>query len=440
MRFCVCPGAALTHNGLPMRPILLAPFGHYTRYILRSHFRHTAVILLALLCIALAVDLPPQISKLLAGAAGGGVAGKIGRLAWFMALRSADLLPRFIPLAAFLGVLWTQVVLVLSRERLLVWNTGRSALQCLVPVLVLAGLLGCIQYVCDTQLRPAAVAAQIRDRLGNYGERFDRGLSKESHWIDFGNDLLHARLVYGPPVVMREVTVYRLNENGRLREVDNANSAVPAGDGAWLLQQGSYWNIPAESASGPASVALFTRGTGASAIRFQQRRIALAANPLWLSVWGIYPQYLSQNTLQTLVANLNGDRRALFMARLQFNRANALMPGAMALLAEMLCMMLFVHGVPLHLQVAMIPAGYGGHLAMQTFLLMGEHDYANPVAAPWLTPIGLLLAAAGLLAAIELRRRNGGKIGWDKLLLARTQPLLGVRCTCSTCPFVSSRP
>jgi lipopolysaccharide export system permease protein len=403
----------MTERQIRTRPVLLAPFGQYTRYVLRSHLRHTVVILAALLCVAFIVDLPPQIEKLLAGASGPGA--RTLRLLWFMALRGADLLPRFIPLAAFLGVVWTQVALALSRERILVWNTGRSMLQSLVPVLLLAVALGAVQYGLDAYLRPAAMGAQIRQKLGTYGDAFDRGLSKDFQWIALGDNLLHARIAFGPPAVLHDMTLYRLNAKGRLREVDNARTATAMGDGNWLLRGGSYWSIPAENASGTASVALFTRGTGATATYFEERPVPLAAaDPLWLSLWGIYPQYLSQDTLQALAHSpVPADRRDSYIAHLQFNRANALMPGAMALLAEMLCLMLFAHGVPLHLQLATLPAGYAAHLAMKTLFMMGEHDYLSPVAGPWATPVSLLLLSGALLGVMEGRRRKGGRLAWS---------------------------
>jgi len=402
----------MTEPGTHTRPVLLAPFGQYTRYVLRSHLRHTAVIMAALLCVALIVDVPPQIEDVLAGAPNPAL-----RLVWFLALRGADLLPRFIPLAAFLGVVWTQIALAVSRERILVWNTGRSMLQSLIPVLLLAAALGAVQFGFDAWLRPAAIGAQIREKLGTYGEAIDRGPSKEPQWIALGDNLLHARIAFGPPAVLHDVTLYRLNEKGRLREVDNARSAVSAGGGGWLLQHGSYWSIPAENASGAASVALFTRGTGATAIYFDHRAVPLrAADPLWFSVWGISPQYLSQPTLRALARSpMPANRRVAFIAHLQFNRANALMPGAMALLAELLCVMLFAYGVPLHLQLATLPAGYAAHLAMKTLYLMGEHDYLSPVVAPWVTPLGLLVLSGGLLAAMEGRRRKGGRLEWRDL-------------------------
>jgi len=218
-------------------------------------------------------------------------------------------------------------------------------------------------------------------------------------------------------VGLREVTLDRLNNKGRLREVDNARSAVPAGGGTWLLRDGSYWRIPEENASGAASVALFTRGTGATATYFTQHAVPLeAADPLWFSVWGIYPQYLSQDTLKALARSpLPRDKRVGYIAQREFNRANALMPGAMALLGEMLCLLLFAYGVPLHLQLATLPAGYAAHLAMKTLYLTGEHNYLNPGVAPWATPVGLLLLCGGLMAAMEGRRRKGARLEWSDL-------------------------
>jgi len=404
----------MTARSFRKRPILLAPFGQHTRYVLRNYLVHAFVVMQALLCIALTIDLLPQVGEVFTGASGLIAWDTAARLLWLTILRSADLLPGFIPLASFLGVLWSEIAHTVSRERVLVWNSGRSPLRCLIPVALLAVVFGTTQFVFDAYLRPAAMDAQIQQQLGSHGRELSRGLSEEAIWIAFGEDVLQARIAYASGPTMYDVTLYRLSADGRVREVDKARSAVPASTpGYWILNDGAYWVIPPE---GPleADQLTATPGSEASATAFKQRAIALAESPLHLSLWGIGPQYLSQAVLRALIKNVTvGDSRSLFVARLQFYYANALMPGAMALLAATLSLMLFAYRAPLYAQLAALPAGYGGHLAMKTFVLLGEHDYMNPVIAAWLTPMGLLFISALLLVGIERRRRKGAKLDWE---------------------------
>lgn len=103
------------------RPIFLTPLGLYTRYMLGAYLRHTMMVSAALMTIALTIDLWPQIALF-----SGGPLRVIAGIARLALLRIPDLLPPFIPFAAFLGVVWTESAFTESRERLLIWNSGRS--------------------------------------------------------------------------------------------------------------------------------------------------------------------------------------------------------------------------------------------------------------------------------------------------------------------------
>lgn len=393
----------MSSTDFPGRSVLLAPFGRYTRYVLFSYMRHALVIVSALLSVAFAVDLTPQLGQVLGTVTG---LAALQKFLWFALLRAGDLLPRFIPLASFLGVLWTEIVLTLSRERILIWNTGRSPFYSLMPVILLAVIFGAAQFACDAYVRPTAMALQVGQHLGKLSVTFDRSTSKEAYWIAAGDDLVLSRLDFSEPA-LRDLTLYRLDKNGRLREVDNASSAVPGlPKDTWILLNGSYWTIPAESTSGAATVPLLTRGTKASATKFSQRFVDLQLAPITVSEWGIYLEYLTPQNLADLAsATAKSEVSASYVTRLDYMYSNAAMPGAMALLAASLCFLFLANGAPLGVQLAMLPAGYVGHLAMKTFYLTGEHRYLPPLLAAWLAPAAILLVSAMLLALIQYRRR-----------------------------------
>ena len=90
-------------------------------------------------------------------------------------MRLPDLLPPFIPFATFLGVVWSESAFTELRERLLIWNSGRSPLFCLMPALAgghAAGRRACSWWM--RVLRPAAIHVQIDQKLGREGIRLDR--------------------------------------------------------------------------------------------------------------------------------------------------------------------------------------------------------------------------------------------------------------------------
>uniref|UniRef100_UPI001953B4A5 hypothetical protein n=1 Tax=Klebsiella aerogenes TaxID=548 RepID=UPI001953B4A5 len=66
-------------------------------------------------------------------------------LGWYLALRLADLTGSLMPLGTFLGLFWSEVTLTQTRERVVIWNGGRSPLQALVPLAIVGAVCGMIQ-------------------------------------------------------------------------------------------------------------------------------------------------------------------------------------------------------------------------------------------------------------------------------------------------------
>src|ERR1700760_2141951 len=153
-------------------PIYLTPLGLHTRYMLGAYLRHTMMVIAALMTIALTIDLWPQVPLF-----HGGPLDVMAGIAWLAVLRLPDLLPPFIPFAMFLGVVWSESAFTESRERLLIWNSGRSPLFCLIPALFAGLLIGAFLFGLDVFARPAAIHVQMEERLGREGIRLDRSQS-----------------------------------------------------------------------------------------------------------------------------------------------------------------------------------------------------------------------------------------------------------------------
>ena len=84
-------------RAINVRAINPAPFGRHSRYMLSGYLRHI---------LALAIDLWPQVPLLSERNSGPMLGLAVAKLA---VLRIFDLLPPFIPFAAFLGVVWSEV-------------------------------------------------------------------------------------------------------------------------------------------------------------------------------------------------------------------------------------------------------------------------------------------------------------------------------------------
>ena len=380
------------------RAINLAPFGRHTRYMLASYLRHIFMVAAALMLIALTIDLWPQI-PLLTAEPGLDIAFAIVRLAL---LRVCDLLPPFVPFATFLGVVWSETVFTASQERMLVWNSGRSPLQCLTPAILAGVLIGAGLFGMDAFLRPAAIHVQIAEKFGREGLRLDRTQSGGNHWVALQGGLLRAEIEYGPPLKLHNATIYKFDPDGLLNEVDTAVLATPEASGDhWLLQDGHFWKAPLAS-DAPLSL-------GASREEpetlFDQRSIPMDLDVEWLGNLGMSPQYLTMTTLRSLAgAHIVSNDLSDFRTRLQALYSEAFLPGLMAVLAASLAMLYFPYTLRPFAMIGVLMAGYLAHFAVAAFLLMGAFGYVSALVAGWLVPALIALGTGGVMYVIQKRR------------------------------------
>jgi lipopolysaccharide export LptBFGC system permease protein LptF len=377
-----------------LRDIYLAPLGRHTRYMLACYLRHIFIMAAILLAIALTIDLWPQFHLV---AKGHGL-GAVFSVVRFAMLRTPGLVAPFFPFATYLGVVWTEVVHSQSGERMLVWNSGRSPIECLIPVVLLSVMLGAFEFVTDAYLGPAAMAVQMRERFGLDGQRLDRTRTGDNHWIALPNGLLSTEIRYEPPSILRHLTFYKRDAGGHVVEVDMAPVAdrLP-GTNVWVMRGGRYWTPELAENDANSDIAIGIAGTE-TMIPFVKRTVSLSLNPVWLGVYGIETQYLPLPVLRTL-ARIDAPPmpKGLYRTRLNVLYGEALLPGAMALLAASLSMLFLSYKPPAASIVNIVFAGYLAHFGTKACLLMGQNDYMPPVLAGWLVTGALCTATIAVL-------------------------------------------
>jgi lipopolysaccharide export LptBFGC system permease protein LptF len=386
--------------------IHISPVGRHTRYMLAAYLRHVLMVTSALLAIALTIDLWPQLNNI-TQSAGKSVFAAVWQVLRFSLLRTPGLVAPFLSFATFLGVLWTEVVFTQSGERMLIWNSGRSPIQCLMPALILGIIVGLSVFVLDAELGPAAMGVQMRERLGLDGVRLDRTRIDKEHWIQSTDGLLRAQVQYGPPSVLINPTVYKFDSHGELSEVDMAASATQAGDGAsWVMHGGRYWQAHPGGQENSGRVT-FTLGVsaGESMVPFDTRTVKLRLDPLWLSVFGMETQYIPLSVLRPLARTDVGPlSKGSYRTRLQVLYGELFLPIGMALLAASMSMLLFPYRTPPVALLGVLMSGYIAHFAIKACLLMGQNGYMPPLLAGWLVPTALFTGTFFTLRAIERRR------------------------------------
>jgi lipopolysaccharide export LptBFGC system permease protein LptF len=385
------------------RPIYLTPFGLHTRYMLGIYLRHTLMVAAALMTIALTIDLWPQIKIL------GDDPRYSGFLIWHVvrlaALRLPDLLPPFLPFATFLGVVWSESAFTESRERMLIWNSGRSPLFCLVPAALAGLLMGASLFLIDGVLRPAAIHVQMAEVLGREGIRLDRSKSGGNHWIALPDGLLRAQIEYGPPLRLHNVTIYKLDRNGHLAEVNSAAEARLLSGRNWHLENGRYWRADFRNRGDVIS----SRGTSEEEeIPFRERVVSMNLDELWLSNLGLSPQYLYLDELRTLSnAEIVSRDASGYRTRQQALYSGPVFTCALAMLGASLAMLFFAYQARWLPLVGVLLAGYLAHFVSKALYLMGEFGYIPAVIAGWLAPLLVIGAVAGTLYVIQKQRGLG---------------------------------
>jgi lipopolysaccharide export system permease protein len=389
----------MSQQGRGARPIVLAPWGLYSRYMLGAYLRHIVMVAGALMTIALTIDLWPQVPLF-----SGDPLHVVWSLVRLACLRLPDLVPPFIPFATFLGVVWSESAFTESRERLLIWNSGRSPLFCLIPALLTGLAMGASLFALDAWLRPAAIHVQIAERLGREGIRLDRSQSGGNRWIALPDGLLRAEIEYGPPLKLHNVTIYKLDSEGHLAEVDTASVAQPQAGDRWRLDEGRYWR--ADSAN--RGEVLTTNASKENEIPFRARTVSMTLDALWLRNLGLSPQYLYLSDLRALSrAPIMSHDLSGYKTRLQTVFGETLLTCVMALLAASLSMLYFAYQTRWFALVTVLLAGYLAHFASKAFILMGEFGYMAPFFAGWLAPLLLLAGLARALYVIQKKRGLG---------------------------------
>ncbi|WP_170181957.1 LptF/LptG family permease [Phreatobacter stygius] len=373
----------------------LVPLGTFTRTLALAHARHVATVVAALLIVGLTLDVAPRADRILAQAANQSALGITGHLVWYIALRLADLTGSLMPLGTFLGLFWSEVTLTQTRERVVIWNGGRTPLQAIVPLAIVGALCGMIQVASIGILRPAAVAYQIAHGLGDYGERFDRRLQDVPRWITLDNQMIKARLDYRQRRLV-DVDVYEVSADSRLVSRVAASSARPAAEaGRWIFTQGSRWTAPREGDPTPAT------GAG-DAWWFDEETITLPLDPLWLENSGIDARYLPQATLAALASRGDGIPDAASYSTWWHARfAQAFLPFGMMVLASAMAMTLIAHRLKFSAMMTIGLTGYFLHVATNIFVWLGEYGRFPPVVATWGMPLAMIGVAFALLIRLD---------------------------------------
>jgi lipopolysaccharide export system permease protein len=384
-----------------LRRLIPVPLGWHTRYLVASYCRHTFLVACAILTIALSIDLTLFLSKVLAVVSLWHTSWTAVYLVWYLILRGTDFLAELLPLACFFGVFWSEIAHTASRERLVVWLSGRTPQQCLLPAMLFGLIVGFTQLALNYYLRPLAVMAMAEDNLGSYGERFDPHALPYPQWFASGHDIIQAMVEPGEPPSLRDVKIYRMSDALSLQTFFRAKSARPLGQDEWLLVDGYRWSPPKDTSQTNFAPNDAKPPAMKDQIPFAEAKLHLELSPVWLNNSRINPRYLTSDVFSAL-GKEHFSPESEFRTWQQARWSLPVFCVAMPLLATSLSLLLMAKRIGFPQLAIIAAAGYSANVLMKLFVLLGEHGYIHAVAAGWLVPV-LTLGACGM---ITLARRH----------------------------------
>jgi lipopolysaccharide export LptBFGC system permease protein LptF len=173
--------------------------------------------------------------------------------------------------------------------------------------------------------------------------------------------------------------------------------------GLWHLSAGQYWI--ADHAKSPLTA--LGGATRQTMIPFQERKLAIALNPLWLSWYNLAPQYIPLSVLHQLALSDDiPDAHGQYATRFYVVIAEAFLPVGMALLAASLSMLFLAYATSAPALIGIVFAGYTAHFAIKAGLILGQNGFVPPLLAGFTVPV-LLFAATACVLTVCARQSRG---------------------------------
>ena len=188
------------------------------RYLSRLLFLYFGFVLLALVTLALGLDLLEN-ARDVAGSE------RTAALAWYGFLRLPAILSQLNPIAALLGALLAIDAIRRHRELVALWSAGVALWRLMYMLIPLALLLSFGQFVIDDRLVPPSTA-ELRDwGVGPYERQTSAQTGEPFAWLLSGPHVVRLSASAAVEGRIQDITIFRRNEEGILLERLDARSA-----------------------------------------------------------------------------------------------------------------------------------------------------------------------------------------------------------------------
>ncbi|GAA6180489.1 hypothetical protein NBRC116594_19270 [Shimia sp. NS0008-38b] len=363
--------------------------GLAVRAMVRADLAAIGFLMFVLLVIALAIDLAKWLPSVQSRAAA------TDTPLWqvllpYIGFRSIDIITRLLTMACVAGGF---AVTLLRHQRLedIVIATAGGGPTLRIAALCLSGLLlGGVQLSGEAWLRPLAVERQVRDNLGDYGQRYHT-VDMGTQWLADDTRALRADLTRGATPTLQNVMIFDGINQPTLTRVLSAHSATPSGQpGVWSLHKVTLWD-----------------GDIGVPEQHDQLDLPLPISTASLRWFGVDAYYLPNAAARTIAAQPNAPNTADAATALAVRKTAFFLPAIFALLGVSLAS-LGARGrrlSPFRL-LALAAVGYLCVVSVKVFWALGIHGTVSPLIAATVPALCALLLAVTiqLIQSGHLRR------------------------------------
>lgn len=352
----------------------------FGRMLSRMILARFIVILLGIALLVLTLEVIANLEDILADASNAQLA-----VMRYVLLRLPGLLAVFFSMSLLLATVLSLVELGYRNEIAPIWAAGVTPAQLLLLLLPLGAVLGIAQFMLNDRLVPATVQHLVQWGVGDFARKKLHTGGNGIIWMRAGNDILRAEKANKDTTVLHNLTIFRRDKQGLLKEQIFARQARRTGK-RWLLENVTIYRrepVP------PAHVAAMV----------YSGELKLAAEGMRSG----NPQIMSLPELQYFIDNLGFGLRPVHVYQVQFHHRLTLLFLPLLLIA--VCIPLATrfrrHGIAGTLLIAGVAIGFGFFLFDGLAQTLGEIGLVPPWLAGWLPAASLAVLALALYLRAE---------------------------------------
>ena len=349
------------------------------RYVLRMLLLRTvvtALVLVGLVQVLELLDVTTDILQRGLGAAG---------IARYSLLRLPGQFQQVASLSMLVGAIFTFTQLARNSEMVVIRATGANIYRVLRMMLPAALALAAVDFVVASEIAPRT-QAELTHWMASTSPKKDAKPTKP-HWFRLGKDLVLVSAISDDGRSLKDVRIYRRDENRLLTEEIVAPTATAA-PGGWRLHAATVRRVQSDTAtlSAPGEIDWRTSLSGGDVLRLFRAGEEIPAGAAISAVVHAGPTDRSPSFYQTrLQRTLAEPLGALVMLLLSA-------PAALASLRSDQGMRLFLFG---------LSSGLLFLVADGLLTAMGETSALPPILAAWSAPIAFSALALTVLFYAE---------------------------------------